>query len=207
MSPRPPPWWRLPLTQWRQEAAKALIDSWSRNPNCSFVALGHALVTLEALGTHQTVEFLMREHFGEHGPRLRPAKTRRACQQVAPRNRLLLHPLLAAVVIDADLRPQRDGFTAGERQQRAVIDALSAKQQQRLCAAGYLLLVTALAFAAVGQEQQRAKAVAIELLHASAWLYGDPLIKPTISLVYASAGIRFSNSSMRGFARREGLAD
>jgi hypothetical protein len=214
MSPRPPPWWRLPLTQWRREAGAALGDCWGITPAVTALQLARCIVALDELGRLPAVERLMRQLLGRQGPRVLSVKARSS--SAAPKCRQLLQPMLGPLVIGSDLRlHRRKELTSQQRellravlqheaQQRAIIDRLPAERRRRLCAAGYLQLIAVLALAgaeAIPADRERARAVAAELLHATFWLYGKPLFKASISLVTAVTGVRFTPSSLRWLAR------
>jgi hypothetical protein len=221
MSKKESPSWREPFAEWQQEAMRALADCWSASPASHVHQIARTIVAFEKLGKHEVVELLMRQHLGQHGPCVLPVRTRHERRSASPssHNRKLLWPWLASIAIDANLRPQRQPHTPPEKQlglwsaylvrearQRAIIDRLLAEQRQRLCAAGYLLLITALAFEGAGavmSDRKVAKAVAAELLHATAWLYGKPCCKPVISLVRAITGVKLAISSVRWLARQQ----
>jgi hypothetical protein len=157
-------------------------------------------LTEQQISQHQAIERMMRQLFGEKGPRVLSAEARRTRGCPAPSDR---QPLLAKLALDADLRPLP--ATPRSENERAIIDRLSATERQRLCAAGYLLLVAALAFEGVGavrKDRKSAEAVAKELLDATVWLYGEPCFKPVISLVEVLTGIKFRISSVKSWARK-----
>jgi hypothetical protein len=172
---------------------------------------------------HPIIEPLMRQHFGRHGPsRVLLVRAHWNRRDVAPSsvNRELLWPLLPAIAINTELRPQRRPLARAQRRaltreqykalrqeakQRKIIDASPALWRRRVCAAGYLMLVAALAAAgseATAGKRKRAKAVAMELLHTTKWLYGKPLHKPVISLVKAVTGEDLGGSIVKIWAKQ-----
>jgi hypothetical protein len=208
MSPRPPPWWRAPLTQWRHEIGSALLECWGRPQIHLVEQIVDPIQALEQLEQHRAVQLALRQVLGRRRQRwrLRSIKDRKIDNRGSPRDRKLLQPLIALVAFDDDLRPPH--FTGRHKAQRHdAFDPLSVEQRRHVCAVGYLLLVAVLAFqsskaTAVDQEHQRAELVAEELLHASHWLYGKARMKLTISLVTAITGVKFSHSSIQLRARR-----
>jgi hypothetical protein len=195
MSPRPPPWWRAPLAQWIEEAGPAILDCWGPSSIPAEQVAG-AVILLQRLGRLPIVDRLMRQHLGRQGPHVVSVKLRRG---EAPSSRKRLQPLLGVLAFDADLRPLHH-VSRFEAHQRASIDHLSIRQRRRLCAAGYLLLITVLAFQGVGaraRDRERAKAMAAELLHAFIWLYGKPRIKAVRSLVAAITEVKLTASTIR----------
>jgi hypothetical protein len=231
MSPRPPLWWRAPLSEEAIRAFNYCLKP-TRADEREVLA---ATITLQALFDSHAIAQLLGHLFGKTGPAVLSVATRRMRRELAPSHRPLLQLRLQALAIDdATLRLPRPVLSSADRQrlapalrretrERQIIDRLPMKQQQRLGAAGYLLLVAALAAQAVkspprGYQRQRtatgrqrrggtttkrqqAEIVAIELLHTTAWLYGKPLISPVVSLVQAVAGVEFKRSSLFWRAR------
>jgi hypothetical protein len=209
MSHRPEPWWRAPLRQWQREVEPALIDCWSLDPAIiTPVQLAHIITDLADLSDKLTTSQSMGQLFRQHDRPVPSIKIRRARRRAAPSNRKLLQPLLPALQFGDDLRPQRlvrHTITPHEKQRRALIDQLSAEQLQRIGAAGYLSLISVLAFrraGAVVNDRECAHVVAEEVLRASVWLYGKPRFKLATSLVAAITANGLSGSSIRRQAQR-----
>jgi hypothetical protein len=179
--------------------------------------VAHTIVDLETLGQLPIVDRLMRQLLGQRGPLVLSAAQKARKNVCPPYRRKLLQPLLGSLAIDTELRPPRRPWKIlpperqtraalqHEAKQRKIIDELLAEQRQRVCAAGYLLLITVLAFEGAGavvNDRKVAKAVAAELLHATVWLYGKPSCKPVISLVQAVTGEKLAISSIRWLAQQ-----
>jgi hypothetical protein len=195
MSPRPPAWWKAPLAQWCREVASVLLDYGEKCGDAlTAVEIGHGLVTLDRLLSDPTVEKTLRQLFRKGGPAV-----------MTSRPRVLFHRRrrLALLALDAELRPRK--FSA---QLASDFDPLSPEQQLRVCAAGCLLLVAAVASQAVPMgiteqryQQRYTKILAMELLYASVWLYGSEQPRTVITLVKTITGRSFDPSSMRWWVK------
>jgi hypothetical protein len=199
MSPRPPTWWKEPLIQWCREVAVVLLDyGEERGDTSTATQIRFSLVMLDKLLKDSTVRDSLRQLLGKNGPTVKTSRPR-----VSVRRRKVFQPPLAMLALNADLRARN--FSSRYEVERLLLDQLLPKQRLRVCAAGYLLLVAALASQSVPMgvsEERWIEFIAAELIAAVDWLYGQPRPRTVVTLVEAVTGQHFEPSSMRWRAKQ-----
>jgi hypothetical protein len=210
MRVRPISWWQAPLAQWLAELRYALL--WQCNPDINPRFVARIIMAMNHLERSPTVERMLRQHLGSQGAELLSAAGRRMF--VPPYKRELLSAL-NALPFDYDFRipppiipsrlSKKDALAIeADLDARSVIDRLPSKQRYRLGAAGFLLLVTAIVAARLRHDPQNqmglAKAVAVEILLCSRWLYGRTLPKVTCTLVDTITKATITPASIRWLA-------
>jgi hypothetical protein len=197
MSPRQPAWSKAPLTQWHAEIVRALLDV--RSLGFDAVKIAGIVAVLDKLMQHPSVERMLRQLLGSNGPAVMPGWSR-----VSFRHEEWRLPMLVILALDAELRPRQriERFTD---EQRAVLMSLLPTKRRRVAAAGYLLLVTALASVDLATGITKglyARTVAVRLLFVTVRLYGRPLTNSVITLVEAITERKMSASSIYWLVKR-----
>jgi hypothetical protein len=131
---------------------------------------------------------------GDNGPAVLPCWPR-----VSFRYEEWRLPMVVILALDAELRP-RQGIKRFTDAQHVVLADLLPTRRRRVVAAGYLLLVTALAsqdFDTGITEGQYARMITVRLLFVMVRLYGRPLVNSVITLVEAITKRRMAASSVR----------